>query len=189
MCNSSGRRASGRLLAEVPAALRGVAAARGARSLQVVGRLKAGCHAGGRAGRSRRCSARGSRADYPATHKGLSITVEPLRAGVMGPDLQLTSLFLFGVVGFVLLLCCANVANLLLARGSVRSRELAVRSGARRREVPHPRAAADREPRACDVGWCGSVWPRRRDSEAGNRRDPCRAPASGRERSPLMAVS
>jgi putative ABC transport system permease protein len=115
------------LLEAPPTALRDVPAARGARSLQVVGRLKPGV----RLEQARAdLAAFGDRLarDYPATHKGFSISVEPLRAGVMGPDLQMTSLFLFGVVGFVLLLCCANVANLLLARGSVRSRELAVRS-------------------------------------------------------------
>jgi len=115
------------LMAEVPDGLRAIAAARGARSLQVVGRLKPGVTL--EAARAD-LAAFGERLarDYPATHKGFSINAEPLRAAVMGPDLQLTSLFLFGVVGFVLLLCCANVANLLLARGSVRSRELAVRS-------------------------------------------------------------
>jgi putative ABC transport system permease protein len=115
------------LLSEIPDAVRAVPAARGARSLQVVGRLEPGVTV--EAARAD-LAAFGERLarDYPATHKGFSIDVEPLRAGVMGAELQLTSLFLLGVVGFVLLLCCANVANLLLARGSVRSRELAVRS-------------------------------------------------------------
>ena len=115
------------LLAEVAPGLSQVAAARGARSLQVVGRLKPGVTLDIVRADLAAFGERLSR-DYPATHKGWSMTAEPLRAGVMGPELQLTSLFLFGVVGFVLLLCCANVANLLLARGSVRSRELAVRS-------------------------------------------------------------
>ena len=65
---------------------------------------------------------------YPETNKGWGVLVEPLRTGVMSSALQNTSLLLFGVVGFVLLLCCANVANLMLARGNVRAREMAVRS-------------------------------------------------------------
>jgi putative ABC transport system permease protein len=115
------------LLEAAPAALRNVPAARGARSLQVVGRLKPDVTLEAASAELAVFGAQLAR-DYPATHTGFSVTVEPLRAGVMGPDLQMTSLFLFGVVGFVLLLCCANVANLLLARGSVRTRELAVRS-------------------------------------------------------------
>ena len=65
---------------------------------------------------------------YPETNKGWGVLVEPLRTGVMSSPLQNTSLLLLGVVGFVLLLCCANVANLMLARGNVRAREMAVRS-------------------------------------------------------------
>jgi len=100
---------------------------RGAFSLQVVARLKPGVTLEAAQAEVALFGERLAR-DYPDSHKGWSTNVEPLRAAVMGRELQLTSLFLFGVVGFVLLLCCANVANLLLARSSVRSRELAVRS-------------------------------------------------------------
>jgi putative ABC transport system permease protein len=75
--------------------------------------------------------------ESPATNKGHRATVDPLRDRLASAELRLTSLLLFGVVAFVLLMCCANVANLLLARTSERSRELALRSalGAGRRRI------------------------------------------------------
>ena len=66
--------------------------------------------------------------EYPDTNKGAGTFVEPIRDGIVGSNLQTTSLFLLGVVGVVLLLCCANVANLLLARTTARGTGIAVRS-------------------------------------------------------------
>ncbi len=69
--------------------------------------------------------------------KGWRPRLEPLRESFFGGFAQDTY-FLLGAVGFVLLIACANVANLLLARGNVRRKEFAIRAsmgGGRRRLI------------------------------------------------------
>ncbi len=65
--------------------------------------------------------------EFPRWHKDWTAAVEPLREHLVG-DTRLRLLLLFGATGFVVLIACANLANLLLARGAVRVREMAMRA-------------------------------------------------------------
>jgi putative ABC transport system permease protein len=94
---------------------------------RVIGRLKPGVTLGAAAADLDAVSAALAQ-EFPKTNAGRGVTIEPGHDAVVGTDLQRTAVLFLGVVAFVLLICCANVANLLLARSSARMRELAMRT-------------------------------------------------------------
>jgi putative ABC transport system permease protein len=65
--------------------------------------------------------------DYPTSNQGWGASVEPLKNDFLSSDRRLTLWLLLGAVGFLLLIACLNVANLLLAKGIARQREIAIR--------------------------------------------------------------
>jgi putative ABC transport system permease protein len=71
---------------------------------------------------------------YPLMNRGFGVRAVPIRRSYVDSDTDRVSVVLMTGVGFVLLIMCANLANLMLVRGASRQRELAVRAamGARR---------------------------------------------------------
>jgi putative ABC transport system permease protein len=65
---------------------------------------------------------------YPKTNQDLTVTVEPLKDDFLPKDTRLGLWLMMGAVGFVLLIACVNIANLLLAWGTSRQKEIAVRA-------------------------------------------------------------
>jgi putative ABC transport system permease protein len=101
--------------------------ARGAHVFSAVGRLKPGVTMAAAQAELGTVAA-GLAGEFPQTNAGRGVQLESLRDAYVGGDVELTSMMFLGVVGIVLLTCCVNVANLLLARASARSGELAVRA-------------------------------------------------------------
>jgi putative ABC transport system permease protein len=108
-----------------PLRLNTVKPARGAVILRAVARLAPGLPLD-RAQAAAATLARQLELAHPEFNEKASINLIPLHERVVG-DIKPGLLALLGAVGFVLLIACANIANLLLARGSSRGRELAVR--------------------------------------------------------------
>jgi putative ABC transport system permease protein len=105
------------------------------RFLHVVGRLAPGVTMG--QARSQMSAAAAVLAqEHPDYNAGWGVNLVPLQQQIVG-DVRPSLLLLFASVGFLLLLACANIANLLLGRAATRTREFAVRLslGATRRRV------------------------------------------------------
>ena len=99
---------------------------RGAVYLNVIGRLKPGATLASATADMSAIAARLAK-DYPNVNDKVGTVVVPLQEWITG-SLRRPLLILLGGVAFVLLIACANVANLLLVRGVARAGELAVRT-------------------------------------------------------------